>query len=267
MSQIPGSPSQNGAAAGAGSIEEVFDNATVGDDIANEQGAAAAEKSVKGEFEQTAVRAMAGDCVVSLADEHGHFWETIWKHADNHEARTKRKNANVLLPNDTLRIPIPEPKQESVAAEQKHTFKLKNPPSVLRIKVLRVWEPMANEPYKLWLSSDEPPREGKTDAKGVIEEEIPARQMAARLEVGTALELYEYDLQLGWLDPIDTLAGVTARLNNVGYAAGLVLSFGSSNIIPNGMRDAIKLFQTDHGLKPTSVFDAKTRDKLYELGI
>ncbi|MEM7623752.1 MAG: peptidoglycan-binding domain-containing protein, partial [Planctomycetota bacterium] len=64
------------------------------------------------------------------------------------------------------------------------------------------------------------------------------------------------------------VAGVTARLNNTGYHAGPVFNFGNkSNIIPSKLRGAIKQFQTDHGITPTTVFDQKTKDKLYELGI
>ena len=235
---------------------------TITNDLEN-----AAEQSKDGTFEHTAIGVMQGDCIVSLADEYGFWWETIWNHSDNHKVRSTRKNANILRPHDVVRVPAPEPKQEDGATESKHTFKLKTPPSVFRVKILVVWEAFANKPYKLRLNKEDPPIEGTTDAKGVIEVDIPPRQVWAELEVGDDLERYEYVLQMGHLDPIDSTPGVVARLNNVGYAAGPVWSFGTSNIIPSGMRRAVKQFQTDYGRRPTSVFDEKTRDKLHKLGI
>lgn len=256
----------NGASGTGQTVRDEFDPTAIGAEIKNPEEEAGA-KSVAGEYEKTAIGVTQGECIVSLAEKHGHFWKTIWNHEDNYEARSRRKNANVLMPDDRVRIPTPTVKEEDGATEQKHTFKLKNPPSVIRIKIMIAWEPFANEPYKLWLNKEDPPREGKTDAKGIIEEEIPPRQVWALLRVGPEIEQYEHVLQIGWLDPIDTLSGVVARLNNLGYAAGPIVNFGSSNIIPLGLRKSIRQFQVDHGLKPTSAFDQDTKDKLYELGI
>lgn len=192
--------STSGSAGGAGSsgsagntIKDEIDNSAVGSDIKNAEDDGGTQ-SVEGTFEHTAIDVMQGDCFVSLAAEHGYFWKTLWNHGDNYEVKKVRKNANVLMPGDTIRVPVRTEKQESGATEARHTFKLKNPPSVLRIKVLLIWEAFASEPYKLWLNEEDPPIEGTTDGNGVIEEEIPPETVWAKLEVGSELELYEYVL-------------------------------------------------------------------------
>jgi len=78
-----------------------------------------------------------GECISSIAYQHGFFWETLWNHGDNAELKRDRKDPNVLHPGDLVMIPDLTLKEESCATEQVHEFRLKGVPARLNLKVLR----------------------------------------------------------------------------------------------------------------------------------
>ena len=49
-----------------------------------------------------------GECVSSIAYEHGLFPDTIWDHPDNSELKQKRKEMNLLEAGDVVEIPEKE---------------------------------------------------------------------------------------------------------------------------------------------------------------
>lgn len=195
-----------------------------------------------------------GDCLSSIAQRYGLKWEKVWNHPKNSNLKEKRKNPNVLYPGDMLFIPEKEEKQESGATEQKHRFKVKGVPSKL-ILVLKDEEdkPRANVSYTLeidgQLFSD------KTDGSGKLEHSIPPNAKKGKLTIEGGPE--EYSLQLGNIDPITEITGIQARLNNLGFYLGPV----DGKMNPD-TTEAIKFFQTEHGLKVNGETDQATRDKL-----
>jgi hypothetical protein len=58
-------------------------------------------------------RVHQGDCLNSIADETGFFWETLWNHASNDSLKQQRRDPNVLEPGDVVHVPDKTPKQES----------------------------------------------------------------------------------------------------------------------------------------------------------
>jgi hypothetical protein len=81
----------------------------------------------------TKYTARQGDCMNSIAFCHGFFPDTLWLHPDNRELRERRKADNVLLSGDIVNIPDLEPRVESKPTEQRHRFKRRGVPAVLRI--------------------------------------------------------------------------------------------------------------------------------------
>jgi N-acetylmuramoyl-L-alanine amidase len=194
-----------------------------------------------------------GDCLSNIAHRYGLFWEKVWNHPKNSKLQEKRKDPNILHPGDVVFIPDKEKKEESGASEQKHRFRKKGVPEKLRIRFMAGNEPIANENYILDIDGEV--KSGTTDGEGNLEESIPPNAKRAKLWLGE--EKQEYEINLGYLDPIDELSGVQARLNNLGFNCGKV-----DGIKGPKTTAALKRFQKKHSLKETGEIDEQTRNAL-----
>lgn len=201
-----------------------------------------------------------GDTTASLAFKAGLFWETVWDHAENSDLKQRRKDQNTLLPGDVIFIPEIEPKEESAATAQKHRYRLKGVPEKLRLQLLNLEnKPLANEPYRLFID-DRPAIEGSLDGQGVLEHFVPPDAREGRLLVGRNAAWGDYTLKFGHLHPLDELSGVQRRLANLGYYSGAV--DGTDN---KRLRDAVRAFRMDFGMKPTGTISKQFLDKLAEI--
>lgn len=199
-----------------------------------------------------------GDCIESIAQRHGHFWETIWNDPNNQEVKDARKSPNVLRPDDRLFIPELRINQVDGATEQRHRFKRKGVPSKLRVRVMQLGKPRANVPYRLVL--DGTPHEGETDADGWVEAPIPPDAQRGELTVGKdQLDKQVFQLELGQMDPVTEIAGLQKRLKNLGYACEM------TGNLDDQTRSAIGAFQKSVDLEDTGEPDQQTRDKLLEV--
>ncbi len=199
-----------------------------------------------------------GECIASIAESRGHFWEKLWNLDGNRELKDTRGDPNALLPGDLVEVPEIEPKEESKDTEKRHRFRRKGVPSLLKLQVLRLGEPVADKPYQLQV--DGKIIEGQTDSDGRIEEPIPPESREASLVVDNDGEEIRYDLELGGMDPVNTTTGVKARLKNLGFDPGPIDMENSAVY-----QTALNAFQEQHELEVTGVPDQETRDKLAEL--
>src|SRR5438477_12859132 len=100
---------------------------------------------------------------------------------------------------------------------------------------------MVNADYKLWIHDQL--RTGRTDAKGVLEVQIPVDAAEGRLTVAD----YTWPLKIGHLNPLEAdspdggVSGVQGRLLNLGYLTGV-----ADGALDEATKAAIKSFQTDH---------------------
>lgn len=197
-----------------------------------------------------------GDCVASIANEHGHFWETIWNEPANAELKQLRQDPNVLLPGDRVTIPEKERKEEPGQTEMRHRFLRKGEPVNFHLRLMRNDQPRANLPYTLKLDSGQEIA-GTTDSGGCLQCQIPGNAAKGKLTIHDGNKQVTYDLHLGHLDPLDDLRGVRQRLRNLGYYAGPV------DQAPSEMTTAaIRTFQKANGLDATGKLDQTTRDAL-----
>lgn len=236
-----------------------------------------------------------GDCISSIAEKHGLFWEKLWNNPKNAKLKEKRKNPNVLHPGDVVFIPEKEEKQETGSTEQRHRFKRKGEPAMLRLRLTkesgkenneqeqktaaaqitdpdtyvggdsmkepsrRQDEPRANVPYVLDI--DGKLFTGNTDQDGWIKVPIPGNALQGKLILNPSTEEEEVmTLQLGSIDPIMELSGVKQRLINLTFDPGNV-----SNEETPELAVALRAFQRKHNLKVTGKPDQATRDKLVEV--
>jgi len=232
-----------------------------------------------------------GDCISSIAFDHGFFWETLWNHGSNSELKSKRKDSNVLQEDDVVHIPDLTLKQDSGATEQRHRFKLKGVPAKLHLRFLQPkespppeeeaagggdddcstfnepdpakapaqeMEPIANAPYKLDIEGVV--TEGQSDGDGQVKVSIPpnAANGISTVYPGKPEERV-IPLSLGAMDPVDTIIGARKRLDNLGYRC----STQEEEVTPE-LKDAVAGFQKDNDLEVNGELNDSTKDKLKE---
>ena len=196
----------------------------------------------------------AGDCISSIAEQFGFFWQTIWD--ANPALKSLRKNPNVLLPGDIVKIPDLVVKQQSCPTDKRHSFVKKGTPAKFRLILERHNVPLANRPYILDI--DGKIFEGRTDSTGLVEADISpsARHGVIRLPD----DQLECELELGHLDPLNELAGVQQRLQNLGF-----LESAPSGEMDEDTKAALLYFQSSVNLPPTGELDEATRGKLLQM--
>jgi hypothetical protein len=206
-----------------------------------------------------------GECLSSLAQKFGFKnLDIIYNHPENRELKKIRPNPNLLLPGDEVFIPESEPKSVSANTNYLHHFKLSRPKTRLKILLSGLDnEPVRNRKYILHI--DNLRFEGVSKYNGLIEHEISPFGEEGILMIypedgKQGADPIVLKVKLGHLDPIDTLTGIQARLNNLGFNAGPV----------NGIMEplfvlGIKLFQQAYGLPIDGKPDSKTQLKLKQV--
>lgn len=197
-----------------------------------------------------------GDCMNTIAQTYGFFWSTIWNHSENAALVKLRKDPNVLLAGDKVFIPDKQPKDESGATGQTHTFRLKGVPVKL-IFQLRDFDgsPRAGEQYTLDVDGNS--KSGVTGEDGVISMAIPPNAKKAKITITETQE--EYDFDLGYMNPVSDIKGLQARLQNLGYLKGDI-----SGTMDDQTKQAIRRFQEAKHLEVTGEADQATEDALRE---
>lgn len=196
-----------------------------------------------------------GDCISSIAFEHGFFPDTLWNHPNNKLLKEKRKDPNVLMPGDVVFIPDKQIKELQEPTNEVHKYRVKGVPAKLSLRFLIGGEPRRSEPYTLDI--DGVRTDGQTDSDGNIRISIPPNAKKGTLLLGAGEKQTRYDLHLGQLDPVDEISGAQKRLNNLGFKCGR--ADGSLN--PE-TKQALRAFQAFAGLPVTGDLDEATKAKL-----
>ena len=206
----------------------------------------------------------AGECCSSIAKHYGLAdSRAIYEHAANADLRAKRR-ANVLHPGDIVMVPENAAREERVATEQRHHFRLKREPTVLRIVLSDMDDnALANHPYRLDLPGAST-RQGRTDGTGMLEEPIPPDLTSATLKFEIREDGMVFPcsipLEVGHLNPVDEDVGVQERLSNLGYACGAY-----DGHLGERTQVALRRFQMANGLEVTGAADPPTRRMLEQI--
>lgn len=188
----------------------------------------------------------------------------LWEDPANAELKELRKNPNVLYAGDHVTIPDIEVKSVSCSSGALHRFRVSAPGVLLRLIVRDAsGEPVANTDCDLEVDGRR--ERVTTDGEGRIEREIPSTAREGHLKIKNDEIPIEIDMHIGigHLDPVDTVTGQIARLNNLGYDAGPVEVPADEEEAARN-RSAAEEFQCDQGLKVDGVCGPKTQDKLKE---
>ena len=199
-----------------------------------------------------------GECIASIAIDHGFFPDTLWEHPENAELKAMRKDPYVLQPGDLVHIPDLIWGEESCDTESQHTFRRKGVPEFIELVLLdEDGEPRKDLPYRLEVDGSS--RDGQTDADGALKEPISPDAERGRLLLGENYD-EEIPLDLGRMNPVSELSGVKMRLTNLGYDCG-----GTSEVLDDQTRVQLEAFQHDHGLQVSGEPDDATQSKLEEM--
>ena len=214
--------------------------------------------SSKMEAEKTHI-IQQGECVGKIAEVYGFFPKTIWNYGKNAELKKLRHdNMYILFEKDQVVIPAKRQKTHAVAAGDALTIHRQGVPEHLHIRFLHHDEtPRVGVPYvvniKIGAGESMAAICGTTDAAGFVRATIPPRAVFADIYLGEEREQEIYEFNLGYVNPIDTLSGVKARLNNLGYDSGK-----ETDEIDEQTIYAIKAFQRHYELEITGARDEKT---------
>ena len=205
-----------------------------------------------------------GDCLTSIAAQSGFALETLWNHPQNAALKARRGDPNLLNPGDQVFIPDLRGREVERACNRRHTFRRKSVPAKFRIRLIEENAPRSHVPYSL--TAGEQTFTGQSDAGGLIEAAIPPMLQMLTLTLGSGEEAQTFEINLGYLNPITTVSGIKARLNNLGFDCGSV-----DETADDALRTSLKAFQNYIGHpNPTGeltagALDAQTRDSLLSL--
>jgi N-acetylmuramoyl-L-alanine amidase len=195
-----------------------------------------------------------GDCLSSIAAQYGFKdYRTIYNHPSNASFKSKRPNPNIIYPGDVVIIPDFDPKQETAATDQTHCFVTQRSGSYIALVVQRDGEPLANARYELTVDSQV--FTGTTDSSGLLRHPIEANASRGLLKILDPV--FEWDLEIGALDPVTETSGVQARLNNLGFPCGAV-----DGLFGPRTRGALRQFQARNNLTPNGTVDSATKSAL-----
>jgi Putative peptidoglycan binding domain len=200
-----------------------------------------------------------GECLTRIARQYGFAEDSLRGHPQNAELFRRRKNSNVLHPDDHVFVPAREAKWEAGATERRHRFSTGSGRRLLRIALEeRAGRPMKRVAYELTVGGVV--HRGTTNENGQLEEKIPLAAEEGTLKV----KQFVWPLLIGHLNPLEDvndngISGVQARLRNLGYHAGPV------NGQPGPVTTAaLRQFQADMNLDATGDVDRATRSRLIE---
>jgi N-acetylmuramoyl-L-alanine amidase len=207
-----------------------------------------------------------GDTLSGLAYRFGFDARTVWDHAKNADLRKRRGDPNILWPTDVLYIPTKRPQFKTVITGAVNTYVCQAPPTMtLRIKFLGA--KFASQPCTV--AELDQPTGLATDSAGVLAFAVPVTLEVATITV-TALA-FTCTCRIGHLDPIDTLSGISQRLQNLGLIHdSLPPSAASLGIVRGALRtfDASGAAGQDdtaspyQGLSDEGVLDQATSKRL-----
>lgn len=184
-----------------------------------------------------------GDHVVRLAYMGGHSSvDGVWQHSNNAELREARPDPGVLAEGDVVHVPDAPPRSfDRLATRRKHRLVVELPQAKLRV-VLQRSGGVAYAGVMCRISVDGEQHRVTTDAHGCLEFEIGPQTRTVDLVFADEF----VQLAVAHLQPVDTVVGVHARLENLGYRPGAL--DGNTPVDRVAWRGAVEEFQCDHGL-------------------
>ena len=208
-----------------------------------------------------------GDTLISIAHAEGIFdWQRIWDHSRNRALRQQRSNPQVLYEGDVVYVPDKQEmfKDVQVELDKVHTFRLKKSACYFSVFLKNeAGKPYAGCRYRLELGSAN--FQGMTPENGLVCHPVGPNVQTGELTLWRnkqdPRDVYTWTLQIGHLNPADTVSGAKQRLKNLGYHVGPI-----DENLDEVTQSALENFQRHMGLKPADgQLNSATRNALTSL--
>jgi hypothetical protein len=195
-----------------------------------------------------------GDSLSSIAVDHGLPPEKIWDHPNNAELKLRRSDPNVLASGDVLFVPERIRRTERLRTGTRHVFRRRGVPAKVHLRLVENGTPLSLLPYTLDVGGAV--KSGQTDGDGFVDEWVAPHTRTVRLSFEYGGAARSFDILLARLEPVETVAGVQARLNNLGFDCGPIDGELNAATV-----DALRWFQEYIGHTPAdgSLDDATRR--------
>lgn len=192
-------------------------------------------------------------------------WHAIWDHPENARLRETRHNPLLLAHGDSVFVPDDRGSIVFARTGSLARFQMEREPSDLRSVSLIIRDSRGNPlvEKRFQLSYGDVLTEGTTSERGEINCSIPHNESAPILTVfprdGNDRLKFVWPLQLGWLEPVDTVAGIKGRLHNLGYRIETIDDTASIDL-----HEAVRLFRARNSLAVSQEIDSHFRRRLRE---
>ncbi len=208
----------------------------------------------KGEILPGAYEVEQGDCVASIAYRAGLTEKVLLQEPGNKALAQGLERGHSLLPGETVQVPARRKRVVARPTGKRHRFRRKDVPARLEVRPLLMSMPRRNVAYEITVDGDV--SRAITDGEGWIKRKISPDAARATIVFDPDGERETYEITLGGIDPVSSVTGIQARLENIGYACVL-----------SGEEDAqlalaLARYQEDHQLPVTGEIDDTTRASL-----
>lgn len=206
-----------------------------------------------------------GETLLRIARQYGYKTSTaLYNHPSNAEFKALRPDPNLIFPGDIIKIPQKTEKFMPLKTGSKNTFVVRDEKEYFRLKVAyddgdditgkRIVLNIGSQTIDTVLQSD-----------GLIEVELNNNDALTGsvdlyLKAGDTTPTKSFAVQIGNLDPIDTLSGVQGRCNMLGFNCGKV-----DGVMGEKTRIGVKEFQYQHELEVDGIPGPKTKAKLQQV--
>ena len=209
------------------------------------------------------IRILAGDCCASLAKEFGFAdGNAIYQAPENQDFKKSHRNMHVLTTNQVLCIPDKKVKREPLKLEQYNRFVVKG---VITEFIVSIGDfagsALANHDYELQVNGIK--HSGKLDSAGKLKVKIDATartgELIVYLDKDRKNNLF-WTLEFGALQDVVDIAGIQARLNNLGYVCR-----NEDGDLDDSTKAAISQFKLVNGLAVNDRVDGALVSKLNDV--
>jgi len=199
-------------------------------------------------------KAAKGEDVPQIAAKKGFFdVDALFAAPDNDSLRETRPNLNQLVEGDQVALPAKEAEPEPVRTGVMTPFTLATRP-VQRLRLVI----QSDTPFSYVLTVGGATFRGDHESSALIEHEVPVSASKGQLTVTPAFgKPIEWDVSIGTLEPVSTVKGQQARLQNLGFDPK-----GVDGKLGKNTKAAIAAFQRFCGLEPSGEMNEATQTEL-----